>query len=174
MLDVLDVLRQRVPIPDESLSAVRFLEVHSCQIQAQIQLNTIVSSLNDFVIIYAELQDPEEKNVTKTSTDKIICCFHFDKDPLKSHGIPFAFVVKEGELFKDTKERLSKRSGIKGKAFEKIKFALINDEHGYTKPDYLEDDDVISEKWTAEDQLGLDHPNKNKNTWAQHEKLNIR
>jgi hypothetical protein len=46
--------------------------------------------------------------------------------------------VKQGEIFKDTKERLSKRTGIKGKQFEKIKFAVIP--HGsYSRPKVLED-----------------------------------
>ena len=45
---------------------------------------------------------------------------------------------RQGELFKDTKIRLSKRTGIKGKAFEKIKFALVQ-KIPYAKPSYLED-----------------------------------
>ena len=45
---------------------------------------------------------------------------------------------EQGEIFKDTKERLSKRTGIKGKQFEKIKFAMIP--HGnYSRPKPLED-----------------------------------
>ena len=39
-------------------------------------------------------------------------------------------------MFADTKKRLEKRTGIKGKAFEKIKFALIR---RYQKADYLTD-----------------------------------
>jgi hypothetical protein len=46
--------------------------------------------------------------------------------------------IEQGEIFKDTKERLSKRTGIKGKQFEKIKFAVIP--HGsYSRPKALED-----------------------------------
>lgn len=44
----------------------------------------------------------------------------------------------QGELFKETKERLSKRIGIKGKQFEKIKFAIIQ-RPPYSKPTYLTD-----------------------------------
>lgn len=32
----------------------------------------------------------------------------------------------QGEPFSETKKRLEKRTGIKGKAFEKIKFAAVN------------------------------------------------
>ena len=43
---------------------------------------------------------------------RLAYCFHFEKEPSKSHGVPFVFLVKEGEVFADTKERLSKRTGI--------------------------------------------------------------
>lgn len=41
-------------------------------------------------------------------------------------------------MFKDTKVRLSKRIGIKGKQFDKIKFAIIQ-RSIYSKPTYLND-----------------------------------
>lgn len=44
----------------------------------------------------------------------------------------------QGELFKETKERLSKRIGVKGKQFEKIKFAITH-RSAYSKPTYLTD-----------------------------------
>lgn len=44
----------------------------------------------------------------------------------------------QGEPFKETKERLSKRTGIKGKNFERIKFAVIG-RLNLLKPDYLND-----------------------------------
>lgn len=45
---------------------------------------------------------------------------------------------KQDELFKDTKERLSKRIGLKGKQFQKIKFAIVH-RSAYSKPTYLTD-----------------------------------
>jgi hypothetical protein len=44
----------------------------------------------------------------------------------------------QGEKFSDTKQRLEKRTGIKGKAFEKIKFAVVK-RATYSKPIYLND-----------------------------------
>lgn len=44
----------------------------------------------------------------------------------------------QDEVFKDTKSRLSKRIGIKGKQFDKIKFAIIQ-RSIYSKPTYLND-----------------------------------
>lgn len=47
-------------------------------------------------------------------------------------------MMEQGEIFKETKERLSKRTGIKGKPFEKIKFAVVP-RASFSTPKYLED-----------------------------------
>ena len=44
----------------------------------------------------------------------------------------------KGEKFADTKKRLEKRTGFKGKSFEKIKFAVVRRSQ-YSKPVYLND-----------------------------------
>jgi ubiquitin carboxyl-terminal hydrolase 7 len=44
----------------------------------------------------------------------------------------------QGEKFADTKKRLEKRTGLKGKSFEKIKFAVVR-RANYSKPQYLND-----------------------------------
>jgi ubiquitin carboxyl-terminal hydrolase 7 len=49
----------------------------------------------------------------------------------------FANKLKD-EKFSETKKRLEKRTGIKGKNFEKIKFAVVR-RSSYSKPTYLED-----------------------------------
>lgn len=98
--------------------------------------------------------------------------------------------VCQGEIFKETKERLSKRTGIKGKQFEKIKFAVVP--RGlYSNPKYLEDgkprhasildnpltaaDDILSDVvGGTDDLLGLDHVNKNRGFWSRSESFFIR
>jgi ubiquitin carboxyl-terminal hydrolase 7 len=44
----------------------------------------------------------------------------------------------QGEKFSETKKRLEKRTGLKGKSFEKIKFAVAKAGH-FAKPQYLND-----------------------------------
>lgn len=46
--------------------------------------------------------------------------------------------MNQGEKFADTKKRLEKRTGLKGKSFEKIKFAVVK-RANYSKPQYLSD-----------------------------------
>jgi ubiquitin carboxyl-terminal hydrolase 7 len=96
----------------------------------------VILGINEYVTLYAEKIPDDELNATED--DRAIFCFHFDKEPTKPHGVPFKFVLKPGEVFKDTRERLSKRTGIKGKLLEKIKFAIVT-RSLYTKPRYLED-----------------------------------
>jgi hypothetical protein len=45
---------------------------------------------------------------------------------------------EQGEKFSDTKKRLEKRTGFKGKSFEKIKFAVVR-RGQFSKPQYLDD-----------------------------------
>ena len=97
--------------------------------------------------------------------------------------------MRQGEIFKETKQRLSKRTGIKGKQFEKIKFAVVP-RLVYSNPRYLEDgkfanrcylrlltgsDDILSDIVSdTDDLLGLDHVNKNRNFWNRSESFFIR
>ena len=90
----------------------------------------------------------------------------------------------QGEVFKDTKERLSIRLGLKGKQFDKIKFAIVP-RSIYAKPSPLNDgilfykplpfglmQDTITDTcaedvvWDVirsnEDQIGLDHVNRHR------------
>lgn len=174
MADVLPALQKKASIPDEDMRKIRFLEAHTGKVYRLLSNDFPVANLNEFCVIYAELTPPDEEDITDESADRLICCMHYEKDPSKTHNIPFVFPLREGEVFKETKERLSKRTGIKGKAFEKIKFAVIRGGQSYARPIYVEDDDILSEKMVNDDQLGLEHANKTKNTWLQHERLNIR
>lgn len=55
--------------------------------------------------------------------------------------MPFRFLLKEGERFEETKKRLEKRTGLKGKSFEKIKFAVVRRAQ-FSRPQYLVDGEL--------------------------------
>lgn len=96
-------------------------------------------------------------------------------------------------MFKDTRERLSKRIGLKGKQFDKIKFAVVP-RSIYGKISYLEKgmrhlleirhvdiindracaDDILSAKASADDSLGIDHVNRNKGVGGKGDSIFIR
>jgi len=182
---VLETLQKRLELPEEVASQIRFYEVHGHKVYKTLPPTHAVASLNEFMTIYAERIPEEELELTKEdaatagstgtpSGDRLINCFHFEKEPSKGHGVPFVFLLKEGEIFKETKERLSKRTGIKGKNFEKVRFALIKGGATYSRPVWIEDDDILSEKFNHDDQLGLEHPNRSRNNWMRYESLNIK
>lgn len=139
LADALPTLQKRASIPDEALEQIRFYESHQGKIWKQLGNNHPVSNINEFMVIYAERIPEEEQDINSEAGDRLIPCFHYEKEPNKHHGIPFIFLMKSGEVFKETKERLSKRIGIKGKNFEKIKFNVIRQGQNYSRPVVVED-----------------------------------
>lgn len=140
--DIVAALRRKTPagyITDEMANRVRVYETHACKIFKECALTYPVANLNEFIQLYAE-PTPEGELPTEIDEENeyLVPALHFDKETSKTHGVPFLFLMKKGEVFKDTKERLSKRTGIKGKALERIKFAVVL-RSSYTKAEYLTD-----------------------------------
>ena len=44
-------------------------------------------------VVYAEKETDDD--IPNAEGDRLIRCFHFSKEPSKTHNIPFRFVVKE-------------------------------------------------------------------------------
>ncbi|KAL8772774.1 MAG: hypothetical protein Q9209_002119 [Squamulea sp. 1 TL-2023] len=156
--DLVSPLQKKINISDEASLKLRFYESHGCKITKDLSANSVLASISDYSTLFAELVPEEE--IHANDGDRLIDAYHFDKEISKAHGVPFRFLLKPGELFKDTKDRLSKRTGIKGKQFEKLKFAVIQ-RSPYSRPTYLNDDDDLSTiAIRSDDQLGLDHVNR--------------
>lgn len=131
--------QKRAELPEETLDQIRFYEAHGGKIYKILPDSQSINGLNEFMTIYAEKIPEEEQQLDKENGDALIYCFHFDKEPSKHHSVPFIFALKEGEVFKETKERISKRTGIKGKNFEKVKFAIVKGGQTYSRPVWVED-----------------------------------
>ena len=154
--DLLLNFQKKANLDDDSLQTVRVYEAHSNKVCKELNDTFSVAGIPDSVTLYAE-RTPEDELKMEEGEFKVNA-FNFDKEPIKSHGVPFTFVVKpvsktlfscahdymhslnviQGEVFKDTKNRLSERTGIKGKQFEKIKFAVVP-QTSFSTPRYLED-----------------------------------
>jgi len=93
-------------------------------------------NFNEYTNLSAEPRLSEE--LEPGEGERLTTAFNYDRELSKPWGHPFMFLVKEGELFGKTKERLSSRLNVKGKAFEKIKFSVVP-RSGYGKPEYLTD-----------------------------------
>ncbi|CAG8660288.1 7552_t:CDS:2, partial [Cetraspora pellucida] len=108
------------------------------------------------VTLYAE-EIPQEE-IELGADDKIIHVFHFTKELLCAHGIPFKFVLKADESFSEAKLRLRLRLGMSEKDFSKVKIAIVRAE-SYTDPEYIDDDDLVLSWYDFDDDqlLGLDY-----------------
>ncbi|KAJ5176850.1 uncharacterized protein N7482_002727 [Penicillium canariense] len=153
--ELLSALQRKANLDEKTLQEVKIFEAHSGKLYKELRDDTNVSAINEYSTLYAERVPAEELNME--DDDRLVGAFNFDREPNRTHGVPFKFVVKPGEIFKETKERLSKRTGIKGKPFEKIKFAVVP-RASFSTPKYLEDDDILSDVIGPDDYLGLDHP----------------
>lgn len=153
--DLIEALIKKAHISSEDEGGrIRVYETSSNRFYREPVREHPVMNLNDFTQLYAE-RVPQDEAVAEDGN--FIQVFHFQNDVSRVHGVPFKFLLIEGEKFADTKKRLEKRTGIKGKSFEKIKIAVVR-RANYSKPQYLNDEDEL---WNVaqsdDDYLGLDH-----------------
>lgn len=176
MSDIIAELQVKASMPDEAIEELRFVEVSHGKVYKILANDAPVASINEYTTIYAERTPKEDLEVDPMDPSRrLITCFHYDKEPAKYHGVPFIFTLIEGETFKDTKVRLEKRTKIKSKQFEKVKFSVIRGNDSYARAIAIDDDEeILIDVMTGDDQLGLDHMNKTRNALAAHERLNIR
>ncbi|KAI2695503.1 hypothetical protein CBS147317_7782 [Penicillium roqueforti] len=167
--DLLAALQQKLELGDEP---IRIAETHSGKVYKELRSDQSVAAINEYATLYAEKIPSEELNMN--ADERVISVFSFDREPSRTHGIPFKFVLKPGELFAETKKRLSARTQIKGKNFEKIKFAVVP-RASFSNAKYLEDGDILPDiAASADDFLGLDHPNKSRSFWGKSDGFSIR
>ena len=121
--DLLRGLQKKANLSDDVLGRIRINEVTQSKIHKELTEDMPIGPMPEFSTLYAEVIPDEEMN--HEEGDRAIYAFHYDKEPSKPHGVPFKFVIKPGERFEDTKERLKARTGFKGKVFEKIRFCIV-------------------------------------------------
>ena len=122
--DLVRGLQKKAGLSDAVMDRTRIFEVAQSKIHKELADEGSVVPIQEFAMLYAEVIPDEEMNAEEG--DKAIYAFHFDKEPNRLHGVPFKFVVKPGERFEDTRERLKARTGFKGKVFDKIRFCLVS------------------------------------------------
>ncbi len=180
--DLLDALVKKAKIPSEDEAGpIRVYEVSNHKFFRELDRNYPVISINEYTTVVAERIPAEEVGLNDPA--QFISVFQFHGEPSRAHGIPFRFLIKEGEMFSETKKRLEKRTGLKGKSFEKIKFAVVRRAQ-FSRPQYLTDgkqatphpqhflghaglaangvaDDILWDvAQNSDDILGMDHPDR--------------
>ncbi|KAM3563440.1 hypothetical protein MY1884_001258 [Beauveria asiatica] len=170
--DLIQALVKKAKIADEAEGGrIRVYETSSNKFYREPVRDHAVQNLSEYTQIYAERVPADEQDANEAN---YIPVFHFQNEPSRTHGVPFRFLLIEGERFADSKKRLEKRTGLKGKSFEKIKFAIVRRSNP-SKLRYLEDDDELWTMATSEDDfLGLDHPDRTRSVRNGSEALFLR
>ncbi|KAI1316281.1 hypothetical protein EDD11_010189 [Mortierella claussenii] len=157
MSAVIEALLPKIKPAPEGTQQLRTFAVSNGKLVKEFSPADPISSLHDMFNLYVEeipedLLDPAENKL-------LLPCFHFQGDVNRTHGIPFGILVKEGEVFAETKARIRARLGMNEKDFSKVKFILFGHHSGRVTP--INDDDILSEgEILPNDQLGLDHIDK--------------
>ncbi|KAG9246426.1 ubiquitin carboxyl-terminal hydrolase-like protein [Calycina marina] len=167
--DLVTNLIKKSGIEDEDTAGpIRIYETLRYKIHRELSREATVATMTEYLTLCAERIPKEELDLPH---DELIRAFHFEKDPDKTHGVPFHFKIIPDEKFSDTKKRLETRIGLQGKNFEKIKFAVVKKSYP-PKTHYLSDDDIIWD--VAEnggDFLGLDHVDRARTLRLNHQDL---
>jgi len=161
--DLADHLAKEVTLTPGGTGKIRVFEVSKDgKTQKEFTGSEMIGNIPEPVELYAEEIPREELEADEH--EKIISVFHFQKEVLRTHGVPFRFVVKPHEKFAETKKRLQVRIGASDKDMTKYRFALIQIST-FKQPTYIEDEDIIYDhKFAPEDVLGLDHVDKSGKT----------
>ncbi|CAG8566428.1 7948_t:CDS:10 [Funneliformis caledonium] len=141
--DILEEILKKVTLSSPN-ARIRLYEVMNHRIQRECIGTEPIEKIQEFMTLYAE-EIPQDE-LLADNNDRTIQVYHFTKEPLRTHGIPFKFVIKHGEVLVDTKRRLLNRLGMSEKDFARVRIAIVPGT-SYSKPEYLEDD-------------GLDHVDK--------------
>jgi ubiquitin carboxyl-terminal hydrolase 7 len=91
--ELLESLQKKANLDDETTRELRILEVHSGKIYKELREDTNVAAINEYSTLYAERIPAEELN--QEADDRVIGAFNFEKEPARTHGVPFKFVVKQ-------------------------------------------------------------------------------
>ena len=143
--DLIDALIKKAKIPSEEEGGrLRVYEISNHKFFRELERTYPVISINDYTTVIAERIPAEDVEVK--DQNQFISVFQFHGEPSRAHGIPFRFLLKEGETFSETKKRLEKRTGLKGKSFEKIKFAVVRRAQ-FSRPQYLADGKLVLVDW---------------------------
>ncbi|PWN43435.1 putative ubiquitin-specific processing protease 21 [Ceraceosorus guamensis] len=139
--EVADYLSKQVTLEDGGSGKIRVFEVvNGGRQQRDIPGAEMIGNINETAELFGEEVPIEELRIS--DEDRIINCFHFSKEVHRVHGVPFKFIIKPGEKFADTKQRLQARIAVPDKEFAKFRFTLVMSST-YKQPNVLQDDDVL-------------------------------
>ncbi|KAG0226956.1 hypothetical protein BGW42_003276 [Actinomortierella wolfii] len=155
---LLEAMLPKVKLAPNGSQKLRIFGTLSGRLVREFGPSDPLDAVHDSMNVYMEELPTDE--MTLGEDEQIIPCIHFSGEPSRTHGIPFRMVIKKDEPFGEMKSRIRARIGMSEKDFAKVKFVLYHSQSGTI--DVLNDDDILSNvELQVNDQLGLDHVDKN-------------
>lgn len=157
--DLIDDLKSKVEL-SRSDAELRLFQVNNNKIWKVYQPAEKIDAVHDpNVPLHVEEIPEEEKSAGPR--DRLVHVVHFFKDNqhIQYYGVPFFFLIREGEALSDIKLRIQKKFEVPDEQFLKWKFAYV----AYNRPDYLQDSDIVLSRFQKniygawEQSLGLEH-----------------
>lgn len=125
ILDLIDRLQTKVNFkPEERDSLLCWTMDRNHRLNSICDSATRVDEAPEFIV--GNYPAYKEVMLTKPSNIKLVSGFQFFGQIQNTHSIPFIFDLVDGEMFKDTKQRLHKLLGISDKEFESIRIAATD------------------------------------------------
>lgn len=141
--------------------------VQSQRIVKTYNLDEPVETIPHKSVLYVRPLAPEEEYPEfseggrggKRGGKYVIQVVQFFKEPLHSHGVPFHFVLKEGETLEETQKRLQQKLALGDKEFSKMAIGLLDLTSGAKR--YFERG-ILYDEATVGDVLFLDGPDRSR------------
>ncbi|XP_037414267.1 ubiquitin carboxyl-terminal hydrolase 13-like isoform X2 [Triticum dicoccoides] len=157
--DLIDDLKSRVQL-SRSDAELRLFQVNNNKIWKVYQPTEKIDAVHD-PNVPLHVEEIPEVEKSAGPRDRLVHVVHFFKDNqhIQYYGVPFFFLIREGEALSDIKVRIQKKFEVPDEQFIKWKFAYV----AYNRPDYLQDSDIVLSRFQKniygpwEQSLGLEH-----------------
>ncbi|VAH80645.1 unnamed protein product [Triticum turgidum subsp. durum] len=158
--DLIDDLKSRVQL-SRSDAELRLFQVNNNKIWKVYQPTEKIDAVHD-PNVPLHVEEIPEVEKSAGPRDRLVHVVHFFKDNqhIQYYGVPFFFLIREGEALSDIKVRIQKKFEVPDEQFLKWKFAYV----AYNRPDYLQDSDIVLSRFQQkniygpwEQSLGLEH-----------------
>jgi ubiquitin carboxyl-terminal hydrolase 7 len=90
--ELLVALQKKANLDEKVTQEMKLFEAHSGKIYKELKDDTNVSAINEYSTLYASRAPAEELNME--GDERLVSAFNFDREPNRTHGVPFKFVVK--------------------------------------------------------------------------------
>ena len=90
--DLIISLQKKAHLDDEIAQNIRIYEIYNGKVNREYKDEHALTQITEYSTLIAEIIPEEERDAE--DIDASILCFHFDKEPAKTHGVPFKLIIK--------------------------------------------------------------------------------